>query len=324
MKRVVYTCPFIPAEWVRAHGIRPSRIMPGPIPGSTGSRSGVCPYAWAFLQAALTDESADAVLSTTRCDQMRRLAEIAARDADVPVFLMNVPATWQTAAARALYRAEIERLGRFLVRLGGSRPSDTDLANVIGEYEARREALRSARAGLAPAAFWQALADLACDGECDLRPAEAPAPEGGVRLALVGGPMMRHERQLFDLIERAGGRVVLDATVSGELGLPAPIDDALLAADPLEALVDAYFGGLADASRRPNDALYRRLAECIVERGVQGIIFRHYTWCDTWHAEAQRMKEWATVPLVVTVAAAEEQLDRHAASRIEAFIEMLR
>ena len=34
-------------------------------------------------------------------------------------FFFNLPATWQTAAARRLFHAELERLGRFLERLGG-------------------------------------------------------------------------------------------------------------------------------------------------------------------------------------------------------------
>ena len=56
----------------------------------------------------------------------------------------------------------------------------------------------------------------------------------------------------FDLVERAGGRVVLDATEGGERTLPRPFDPARLAADPFEELADAYFDAIPDAFRRPN------------------------------------------------------------------------
>lgn len=323
MKRVLYTCPFVPAEWIRAHGLQPSRVMPRPIPAAATPRSGVCPYAWAFLQTALAEDAADAVVFSTRCDQMRRLAERAGADADMPVFLLNMPAIWQTDAARTLYESELRRLGRFLLDLGGEAPSHSELVAVARRYDERREALRSTRTRLGALHYWKALADFARSGESDIDAAGTPPADGAVRLALVGGPMMQHEKQLFDLIERTGGTVVLDATVSGELGLPPPIDGERLAADPFAALADAYWQ-IPDASRRPNDRLYEWLEQRIAERQVQGIVFRHYTWCDTWHGEAQRLKEWAPVPVVVTVAGAEEQLDHHLASRIEAFIEMLR
>ena len=86
MKRVVYTCPYIPAEWLRAHGVVPSRIAPGPAPAGAAPRSGVCPYAWCFLQSVLADKSAGGAVFTTRCDQMRRLYEYAARDASVQIY----------------------------------------------------------------------------------------------------------------------------------------------------------------------------------------------------------------------------------------------
>jgi benzoyl-CoA reductase/2-hydroxyglutaryl-CoA dehydratase subunit BcrC/BadD/HgdB len=324
MKRVVYTCPFIPAEWLSAHGVRPSRIMPDPIPAGAAPRSGVCPYAWAFMQTALADDGADAVVFTTRCDQMRRASELAARDTDKPVFLLNMPATWQTPAPRGLYASELGRLGRFLVEIGGRAPSAGQVRAEAERYEAVRAVLRE-RSGTAPAAsHWEALAAFNRDGTCALDAPPTGKRAGGVRLALVGAPMMRHERALLDLIGEAGGTVVLDATVSGELGMPAPLDPAALAADPFEALVDAYFGGIPDASRRPNEPLYRWLAARLGERGVQGIVYRHYTWCDTWHGEGQRLKERAGLPLVVTVADAEGQVDRHSASRIQALIEMLK
>jgi hypothetical protein len=59
--------------------------------------------------------------------------------------------------------------------------------------------------------------------------------------------------------------------------------------------------------------------------GVRGLVLRRYVWCDLWHAEWQRMKEWSPVPLLeIDVADDEESLPPAAAGRLEAFLEMIR
>jgi len=277
---------------VRAHGFEPSRITPGPIPPDAAAPGGVCPYAWSFLHSVVHYPGAAAALFTTRCDQMRRVAETASREGDMPVFLMNVPAT-QTAAARGLYVSELRRMGRFLESLGGTAPSGEMIAHACRE----------------------------CRSETDVPAREDSGDK--VRLALIGGPSAGDMRRLSDLCERAGGTIVLDATVTGELARQAPLDLEAVGADFPEALAAAYFGAIPDAFRRPNDPFYDWLSSRLAERGVQGAVFRYWTWCDKWHAEAQRLKEWADVPVVVTTATG-EGIDGHAASRIEALVEMLR
>ena len=394
---LIYSCPFIPAEWIAAHGLRPSRIMP-PHPQDRTAGAGVCPYAWAFTRAAVLETDAAGIVVTTTCDQMRRISERIARDSRAPLFLFHVPTTWQTANAVQLYLDELRRLGRFLVELGGEGPDDRKLADVMMDYDARRAELRAARGSLSPRHYTEAVARFHRDGVLDLsrtsndnqgtasrcgRHPLAPQ-EGGtppdrrisrsgvphstrrqaswgcdpdarngadtgiaepklrlpdsplarqqtgaadphaVPVALVGGPMMQESLEIFDLVGRAGGTVVLDGTTSGERTLPAPFDRRSLQADPLLALADAYFGAIPDAFRRPNSLLYQWLRDEIESREVKGIIFRSYAWCDTWHAEAQRMKEWAPVPLLALTSGDRGHVDGHATSRIESFIEMLR
>ena len=110
MKTVVYSCPFVPAEWIVAHGLRPRRILARP-DGAVRASAGVCPYVAAFVRTVCSETDADATIVTTVCDQMRRASERIARESSLPLFLMNVPATWQTAAAHRLYLSELRRLG---------------------------------------------------------------------------------------------------------------------------------------------------------------------------------------------------------------------
>jgi benzoyl-CoA reductase/2-hydroxyglutaryl-CoA dehydratase subunit BcrC/BadD/HgdB len=289
----------------------------------TGPGIGICPYARAFVNDVCAEAAADAVVVTTVCDQMRRASELIGRSCNLPVFLMHVPSTWQTVGAHELYMSELERLGRFLVRLEGSAPSPDEVADVMRDYGARRWALRSARDTISPRRYAEAIVRFHEDGTVDLADSGSEYLPGGVPLALVGGPLMRHHLALFDLVESAGGQVVLDGTSTGERTIAAPFDRRELADAPLLTLADAYFGSIPDAFRRPNSDLYQWLKREMTERAVHGVILWRYVWCDTWHAEVERMREWVPVP-VLAIDADEQPIDRQTASRIQSFVEVQR
>ena len=135
---------------------------------------------------------------------------------------------------------------------------------------------------------------------------------------------------LLDLIERAGGRVVLDATETGERTLPAPFRAEELAADPFEELVAGYFDAIPDVFRRPNDRLYAWIGREVAGRGVRGLLVRRYVWCDLWHAELARLRHESAVPVLEWDVVGEDQPcaatlpSTRDTSRLEAFLEMLR
>ena len=75
------------------------------------------------------------VVLTTTCDQIRYAAALLQHQGRLPVFLLHVPRTWQTAAVRAFYREELGRLGRFLVACGGTAPTDDALSQTMLRYD---------------------------------------------------------------------------------------------------------------------------------------------------------------------------------------------
>lgn len=299
-RTIAYTCPYVPAEWIAVHGFRPRRLIPLPTEGASVAprTEGLCPYARAFVNDAVADD-VDGIIVTTLCDQMRRAYDLLARGIDTPVFLLNVPKTWQTTAAHRLYTEELKRLGRFLVRLGGRAPSDEELAQTMTAVGCAVHTISPAR--------------------------EEKGVHGTpyIPIAVVGGPLMQRDRVLFDLIEECGGRVVLDATETGRRGLRREFDRRRLAENPLMELADAYFS-IPDASRRPNSELYRWLKEGLARTDTRGIILHHYVWCDTWRAELARLKEWVGLPVLGldSDGPAETNLAR-SRTRIRAFLEML-
>jgi benzoyl-CoA reductase/2-hydroxyglutaryl-CoA dehydratase subunit BcrC/BadD/HgdB len=300
MKTIVYTCPYVPAEWITAHGLRPRRLIPLPTDAeSVAPRvEGLCPYARAFINDAVT-EGADGIIVTTLCDQMRRAYDLLVRGTDTPVFLLNMPKTWQTIAPQRLYRDELKRLGGFLVRLGGRTPTQDDLAKAMTDVGCAVHTIRSIR------------------------------EDNGVHgtpytpIAIVGGPLMQRDRVLFGLIEESSGCVVLDATETGLRGQRRAFDRRRIIEDPLMELADAYFS-IPDASRRPNGELYVWLRRELTRTSAKGVVFHHYVWCDAWRAELARLKEWVGLPVLGLDSDGHGETNMaRLRTRIRAFLEML-
>ncbi|OPZ16617.1 MAG: 2-hydroxyglutaryl-CoA dehydratase, D-component [candidate division BRC1 bacterium ADurb.BinA364] len=242
------------------------------------------------------------------------------------MFLFNVPATWQSAAAHRLYAEELRRLGRALCDLGAVPPANAALAETMALYEAARQRLLAGRPSLGSRQFFEELLRYHRDGALESSPSGGPAlplNRRGIALAIVGAPLHPDWAALFDAIELAGGRIELDATALGERALPPPFDRRRLREEPFETLCDAYFGKIPDAFRRPNSQLYRWLRDRLAERGVRGILFHEYTWCDTWRAEFARMKEWASAPIHRLENQGQPRPDPRLLFRLEAFLEML-
>ena len=134
---------------------------------------------------------------------------------------------------------------------------------------------------------------------------------------------MSTDAGVFGLIEQAGGLVVLDGTENGVRTLPAPFDRRRLRDDPMPELVDAYFGTIPDAFRRPDTLLYEWLGRELAASGARGIIVWRYIWCDMWAAGVVRLREATGLPVLdVDISGDEGELAR-TANRIQAFLEVL-
>lgn len=324
LKRVVYSCPYIPAEWIAAHGFKPSRIFPGvkkrirPI----NSAAGICPYLRAFLNEVKAEKDVAAVLFTTVCDQMRRAPEIIGSETPLPLFLMHVPSTWKTVEARKLYLSQLRRLGFFLIRLGGAPPSRETLCQAMNTYDKQRNVLRDAKGWVHSRAFSEAIVRFHRTGEVVQNTEKLDEYNNKVPIALIGGPLTSQDLSLFDVIQDAGGNVVLDGTETGERTMPRKFHRQQTHEDPLLELTDAYFGYIPDAFRRPNSELYVWMKREFQANHVKGVILIRNVWCDIWHAEVARIREWIRIPLLDIDLNGENPVSRNK-TRIRSFLELL-
>ena len=311
MRRVVFSSPFIPPEFISAHGVQPVRVLQA---AAADCHQGRCATAEGL---ALAPQAEDLLVIASSCDQMRRSAE----ERTAPTFRFDLPVTWTTANAARMYREELQRLSRFLVRHGGHEP--VELAAHLLDHDQRRARLRAGCACLPARAAAEALAGYAATGSV---PSADPSPtpaDGRVPVALLGGPLPPAAFGLHDLIEACGARIALDGSEGGERGLAAPCDRRLAVDDPLAALVDCYFLAIPDAFRRPDSLLYAWLERGITERGIRAVVLRPDPWCDLWRAVGPRLHDWGCLPVVLAEAGEESGAQPRLATRIQALVEML-
>lgn len=283
--RVEIASPFVPPEWIAAHGLGPAMALPAPIePAGPGQ----CCYA-----AGLAGPAEHLRVLATTCDQMRRAAD----PADERTFLLNVPVTWQTPAAHRLFRDELLRLGRWLCDHSGQTPTRERLLETLLRYDRCRLALRDL-AGVVPAGTWaKTRRSAAMTGEAPELPARRYDPGRKTPILLLGGPLRDGDDWLYDAIEQRGAWVAIDATEAGPRTLAAPVDARAAADDPLGAIVEAHFGRIPAVFRRPNTMLYQWLRGRLDEQPVRAAVVRRYVWCDLWHAEIARLRDWLGVPV---------------------------
>jgi hypothetical protein len=320
--RVFLTTPWIPAEWIRAHQLDPFALWcaetfpchPTPL------GAGVCLFAEWVVRFAEAQPDA-AVIFASACDQLRRGFDTATLHGRHRAFLFNLPAT-QTPAAKQIYRSELERLGRCLCELGGRAPTPESLrCEMLKAAKARRRLLDAAPSSPARA-YAGALAQFHRDGVFSAPPAAAPGNQ--VPLAIVGGPFCAPHWPLLDVIESAGGRVVLNATETGERSLSSANEPDAAGGDPFDALADASFNGIADAFQRPNTPLYSWLKPRLLARNVRGLVLWHFTGCDLWRAEAPTLRELTGLPVLLLEAGEGPGVSQRQVNRVEAFLETLK
>jgi hypothetical protein len=335
---VLLTSPWVPAEWIRAHGLEPRGVW---YAGNFTDQSqplaaGICGFANAAVR--LAEEHVDAaVIFTTHCDQLRRGFDGVNVNSPPRVFLFNLPATWQTPVAAILFDAEMERLGKFLLEIGGHSPSIEVLTQTAAEHAIARKQLLDAALWCPARAFAEAAARFHWDRAVCL-PAEppsrstdsgAPARQNGgpIPLALVGGPLLREHWTLFETIANAGGHVVLNATEVGERSLWAASNGVVpsaTAAGARQSLSREYLAHCVDVFQRPNTRLYDWLGDRLAARKVRGIVLWHYVGCDLWRAEAQSLREAFGLPVLLLEAPESGSVPLREQGRVEAFLEAFR
>lgn len=323
-KVIIYSNPFIAPEWIEAHGLIPYRLIPAEIDekGPLCCTEGMCPYMCTFMNDAVRYSDAAGIVITTTCDQMRRGFDLIKKCTDIPLFLMNIPSTWQTPHSFNLYRTELHRLSRFLIHHGAHSPDWAHLYNIMIKYESLRLNLSALQGMVSAADYITHLSSFYEKGRIMEIQHKHKPEKMAIPIALIGGSLSKPELEFFTIIEKYGGRIVLDGTETGERTFPSLFNRRLIRENPFDVLTEAYFGAIPDVARRPNSQFFKWLKREIAERSVKGVILIRYVWCDLWHAEVQRLRDWLPVPMIDIDMNGKNPSNRNI-TRIQAFMESL-
>jgi len=339
-RRLGYLSSYFPKEIAHAFGFIPVRLMPKV--RTATSAEGVLPRNFcAYLKlitASLLDSSysLEGVIVLHEDDSHRRLYDVWRALAVTPFLaFVDLPAR-NDEQARRRFLSQLGKLVSMLEdREGPLAPKA--LASSIELYNRLRKLWRKARR------FWLE-GRLATLDYYDLRitaltadPSYAigafqhalssvksqPVP-AGPRILLIGGQVVK--RELVSLIEEAGGRVAGEDSDADEREL---LDEIPVNGDiqvMLANLARAYLGKPPSPRSRNPQARLAYLRALIDERGIEGVVFSHYKFCDLHLAEYPLLAAWfreRSIPSLL-LEEEEEELSGQALTRIEAFLEMLR
>jgi benzoyl-CoA reductase/2-hydroxyglutaryl-CoA dehydratase subunit BcrC/BadD/HgdB len=90
----------------------------------------------------------------------------------------------------------------------------------------------------------------------------------------------------------------------------------------MRVLAEAYFGSITNIGERPNNRIFLWIKKTIESFGIRGMVIVRYIWCDKWHSEVRRLREWLNIP-VLDIELGPERIDERTMNRVEAFMEIL-
>ena len=295
--KAYFSSPFIPPELISACGFEPVNKLQHTDNSNSNIIAGVCAFARNFAHQACQIDQNDIQIFTTCCDQMRRIFELAKPKNPNNIFLFNMPATWQSKASFLLYKSELKRLINWLCNISGVNFSENSLELKAENYEPIQT--------------------------LSTNTTYTKAYKNIPKIAFIAGCLLPQEKWIFNEIESSGCEITLNLTSSNyRRNLYSKIDKNLFSS--FDSLCKLYFESIHDAFRRPDFKFQNWIKSKIKSELVDGVIFQHYIWCDTWQAQAVAFANSLEIPVLNLDCDSESILNRQRlVTRIQAFIEMI-
>ena len=345
-KKVVGCVPyFAPMELVHAAGMHPVELWGGGKITGTGSSyypAFYCSVLFTLIERALdgTYDDLDAVIVPTTCDGLRNLEEnwkFARPDANIIDFVQSV--VRDTPEANRYFRNQLKYVAGRLGEVAGAPVTERALRESIEVYNRQRQAMRAFTelaaqhvdvvGPKARQAVFAAARSMAVETHTSLVEqlnAELEAlpvfEHKGVKVLLTG--IMVDSLPLLDMLVKNDIAVVGDLTVSESARYATDIPGKV---DPYDSLVAAWkdVKGVSvalDPKKQRGDML----VDMARERGADGVVACIVKFCEPEEFDVPVMKvqlERAGIPLLVLEVESQDAASEQAATRIQAFAEMI-
>jgi benzoyl-CoA reductase/2-hydroxyglutaryl-CoA dehydratase subunit BcrC/BadD/HgdB len=326
----VCLCGFTPSMVTVAEADLPANLCPI-IKSSYGYvRSEGCPFF----------ESADAIVAETTCDGKKKMYELISRRH--PTFVLELTQKPDSETAFRHWHAEVAALKTFLERTLETEITDDALRDANRKMNARRRRLlelgaytRTDRVYLSGVERLLVNQRIACTpleeelldavfAELERRRAadEPVAGPGAPRILVTGVPIGPGVEKVVQLIEAAGGAVVVQEACTG---VKPQVENVAEDGDPLEAVAAKYFH-LPCSCFTPNEGRFELLERLVGEYRVQGVVDAIWLACHTYNVESLRVRQWARdrgLPFLKVETDYSPSDTEQLRTRIESFLEMI-
>jgi benzoyl-CoA reductase/2-hydroxyglutaryl-CoA dehydratase subunit BcrC/BadD/HgdB len=347
-------CLYVPEELIRAVGGQGvglcagaewaygevERLLPqntcALIKSAMGFKLGkVCPYG----------EVADLIVGETTCDGKKKMYELLAEMA--PVYVMELP-QMKRAKDAALWRSEIDRLVEKLEAATNRSLTAESLRAAIVEVNDKRRALQrlnaTRKADPVPISGKDALLavqvafyddvprfttmvnSIAEELEARVAAGKGAAPAAAPRILVTGTPMSIPNWKLHDVIEKAGGVVVMEEMCTGSRYYSRLVDETVTdLPGMLDAIAEKYLD-INCACFTPNSARMDNIIALAKEYKADGIIQCNLQFCAPYQIEAtlvSRAAQEAGIPMLRIDTDYSAGDMGQLTTRVEAFLEMI-
>lgn|GEM_PF-2011141 len=320
LRSVVLNTAFVPPEFVEAHGLNRIWVLPEICQAEKSIAMGRCPVAVAVAGSTNVQYP---LIQAVICDQVRR-AMTYRTESSAESFTLYVPST-RTAAALQWYAAELERLSKWLVRIGGCKLQPWAFAQLTQGFNQLRQKLDHMRIAL-PASLFLSLQPPVNNKQPhpSLRPQPAQGFKTNPKIGILMGHLTNLHLALLQEIESFGVHTVF---LCGE---PIPPTHATIEVGPdvdksiFELIADQWLPQVPYLGARPNTNFYTFLTNEIRKSQLDGLLVIRPVWCDHWDLELPIIKQRAGIPVSQVVLGCEPDPTSHALNRVSALIEMVK
>lgn len=346
-------CIFAPVELIRAAGAVPVGLCgkkQAPIARAEEELpANLCPlikssYGYAAGDTCPYFAASDFIVGETTCDGKKKMFELLGRIK--PLHLIHMPYLTDAAHALDFWRSELVRFQHFLEGRTGVAVTDEALTAQIRQSNRMQAAfltlLNHHRAGRLALSGSELLVILESKGfvvdmdlyvhqlerlndELSLAPAAQPSPKP--RVLLTGTPVGKGSDKVLQIIEQAGGQVLVQENCTGIKTFYYPFDETLAAKDPLTALAKRYLQ-LPCACMSPNANRFDLLDRLVSDFAIQAVVDLTWQCCHTYNVESfsllDHLKTRHGVPVLHLETDYSTSDIGQLQTRIEAFLEMIR
>jgi len=352
---VGYYCVFSPIELIEAAGAVPvglcatkqepiaeaEKVLPRNlcplVKSSYGfAVSGKCPFF----------HFADIVLAETTCDGKKKMYELLAEHK--PMIVLDIPNSSNLEDRQAHWVKQIYRAKDYFEKNLDVKISKEKLAEVIRAYNEERKLLMELVSlnKLHPTpisgtdllkVLWgrsfqfkrdeytakvkeliAELKEMTAKGE-----GASTSQPSSKRILITGCPTGTGQEKVMQVIEEAGGAIVLQESCSGIKGLVDLVSEEM---DPFEALAEKY-SKIPCSCSSPNTGRFELLSRLVQEYKVDGVVDCTLQACHTYNIESYSIKEHLkknhNIPLLQIETDYSDADRQQIKLRVDAFLEML-